>query len=198
MGSTVLFLSIRKIKMQQAWKGQNVSSLTLCMTSVIIKKLFWDNWYETWDITITKVGSICAHAIKALSHCTPQNIFLILHFMDILNYWALMIVLRDVYQYCVITQWKPKEPCEYITTILSTGEQSVTTGCPFPGDFQGESESGPGQPDLAVVSWAYALQLVRKGKTSKGKVRARQLGAERKNKHYPRRGANPYYYKINF
>ena len=23
-------------------------------------------------------------------------------------------------------------------------------GCPIPGDFQGEAESGPGQPDLAV------------------------------------------------
>lgn len=105
MGFSVLFLSIGKIKMQQVWKGQTVSPLILCMTSEIIKKLRWDNWYETWDTVITKLGSICAHAGEASSHFTPENIFfLILHFMDILNCLFLMIVLTDVHQYCVITQ----------------------------------------------------------------------------------------------
>lgn len=105
MGFSVLFLSIGKTKMQQVWKGQTVSPLILCMTSEIIKKLHWDNWYETWDTVITKPGSICAHAGEASSHFTPENIFFfILHFMDILNCLFLTIVLTDVHQYCVVTQ----------------------------------------------------------------------------------------------
>lgn len=45
--------------------------------------------------------------------------------------------------------------------------------------------------------WMYALHLMRKGKTSKGKAGTRHLGAEQKKKCYPRTGANPYYHKID-
>ena len=32
-------------------------------------------------------------------------------------------------------------------------------GCPIPEDFQGKARSGPGQPDLPVVSLFVALEL---------------------------------------
>ena len=33
------------------------------------------------------------------------------------------------------------------------------SGCPIPGDFQGQAGSDPGQPDLAVVSLFIAGEL---------------------------------------
>lgn len=40
-----------------------------------------------------------------------------------------------------------------------TEPQSYLGWCPIPGDFQGKAGSGPGQPDVVVVSLFIAEQL---------------------------------------